>query len=395
MNTSNRTHRRKRPNSRVLVIGGYGTFGKRLTRSLVAHYSFEVIIGGRSLDKAKKLKVELESEFEQSIETLQLDVHSAELDYVLKLCAPDIVVNASGPFQHQLGKQQYHVAKACIAINCHYVDLADDRQFVSGFSDSLNQQAQTSNLCLVTGASTVPALTCAVIDHYLAKFKQLDSISYGISPGNKTERGKATVSSILSYTGKTFATLVDGESGDIYGWQNLRRVDFGSSIGKRWMSNCEIPDLDILPKRYRSLKNIRFQAGLEVSVLHLGLWLLSFLVKFGMVKNLSRYSKPLVAMSEWFSGLGSDSGGMFIKMQGVGLNDRQKVIEWQLVAENGEGPNVPTIAAEILVDKISRGEFRQGAQPCVGLVSLDEFFEIANRWNIFQETEIREVCDEH
>jgi len=237
---------------------------------------------------------------------------------------------------------------------------------------------------LVTGASTVPALTCAVIDYFLAKFKQLDSICYGISPGNKTERGKATVSSILSYTGKTFPTLIDGKPEKVYGWQNLRRVDFGSPIGKRWMSNCEIPDLDLLPRQYPSLKSVRFQAGLEVSVLHLGLWFLSIFSRIGLVKNWNRYTQLLVSTSEWFSNFGSDCGGMLIELTGIGANNQTKIIQWQLVAEEGDGPNVPTIAAELVIDKISKGRFEKGAMPCIGLFELEEFMTIASRWNIYQ-----------
>jgi saccharopine dehydrogenase-like NADP-dependent oxidoreductase len=37
---------------KILVIGGYGNFGKRLVHSLLCHYDHEIIIAGRSLSKA-------------------------------------------------------------------------------------------------------------------------------------------------------------------------------------------------------------------------------------------------------------------------------------------------------------------------------------------------------
>ena len=33
---------------RILVIGGYGNFGKRLVDSLLAHYDYEIYVAGRS-----------------------------------------------------------------------------------------------------------------------------------------------------------------------------------------------------------------------------------------------------------------------------------------------------------------------------------------------------------
>ena len=155
------------------------------------------------------------------------------------------------------------------------------------------------------------------------------------------------------------------------------------------MSNCEIPDLDLLPAKYAELKNIHFQAGLEVTLLHVGLWLLSWLSRFGIVKNWQKYSKQLTRMSEWFITWGSDSGGMFVELEGVGLNNQTNKILWQLVAEEGVGPNIPTISAELIIQKISQGQVIPGAMPCMGLFNLVEFIEVAGRWNIYQVIKIK------
>jgi saccharopine dehydrogenase-like NADP-dependent oxidoreductase len=369
---------------KILIIGGYGNFGKRLTQSLVEHYNYQLIVAGRSLDKAQKFKQLVNQEYNKKIDILKLDVLSSDLPKMFLKLDLDIVVNASGPFQHQLGDKGYVVARACLLANCHYVDLADDRRFVTGFSEALNSEAKNKGVMLVSGASTVPALTDAVIVHYSNQFSKLESLNYGISPGNRTERGEATIASILSYTGQPFLTLVNGKRQQIIGWQDLKLYDFGSPLGKRWMSNCEIPDLDCLPVKYPELKTIRFQAGLEVTLLHVGLWCLSFLSQMRIVKNWSKYSKILTRMSEWFISWGSDSGGMFVELDGIGLDNEPKKISWQLVAEKGVGPNIPTISAELIIQKIEKGQIKSGAMPCMGLFNLAEFLEVAGRWNIYQ-----------
>ncbi len=380
---------------KILIIGGYGNFGKRLAKSLLEHYDHQIIIAGRSKACAEKAQQELMQEYNRSADIVVLDVLSSNLSQIFSNLKLDIVVNASGPFQFQSESNGYQVARACLNSNCHYIDLADDRKFVSEFSSSLDRLAKDKGLVMVSGASTVPSLSSAVIDHYASQFSKLESINFGISPGNRTERGAATVASILSYTGKPVETLIDGKWQKVLGWQDLCLYDFGGLLGKRWMSNCDIPDLALLPERYPDLKTVRFQAGLEVSLLHVGLWFLSFFSRIGLVKNWNRYSSILSRMSEWFADLGSDSGGMFIELKGVGQNGERNNVNWQIIAEDGVGPNIPTIAAEIMIQKISKGKIAKGAKPCMGLLNLTEFLVIAARWGIYQRDDLKEpISDE-
>ena len=375
---------------RILVIGGYGNFGKRLVRSLLAHYDHAIIVAGRTAERARKFAEAATREFNKPVEAVTLDVINDDLPGRFRALEIDIVVNASGPFHRQRDGNDYRVASACLASATHYVDLADHREFVTGFHASLDTEAKKRGLMLVAGASTVPGLTTAVIDYYLPRFSRLESVDYGISPGNRTERGEATVASILSYTGLPFTTLRHGRMQTVYGWQDLRRFDFGGALGRRWMANCNIPDLDLLPTRYPALSDIRFQAGLEVSLLHLGLWSLSLPARIGLVRDWSRWSRWLTRMSEWFRGLGSDAGGMFVRLRGTDRNDRPLGISWQLVALEGTGPNVPTISAELVIRRIARGDLVVGATPCIGLFDLDQFFHIANRWGITREERIHD-----
>ena len=368
----------------ILVIGGYGNFGKRLAHALLENHDHDLIIAGRSKTKAQIFCKQLENIYKKAIEHLALDVNSPDLVSILKNLQVDIVVNASGPYQDQMGNNNYQVASACTETPCHYVDLADARNFVNGFSEALHNDALAARVMLVTGASTVPGLSAAVIDAYRPQFKKLTAINYGISPANKTERGYGTISSILSYTGKPISTLSNGEYKNVYGWQDLERFDFGFPLGKRWMSNCDIPDLDLLPQHYPDLETVRFKAGLEVTILHYGLWLLSGLSRIGLVKDWSKYTKLLIWLSEWFINWGTNNGGMFVRLQGVDLNNQAKEIEWQLIAENGLGANAPIISTELIISRIARKELIFGAMPCIGLFTLTDFFEIAARWNIYQ-----------
>lgn len=375
---------------RILLIGGYGNFGKRLASSLLAYHNHELVIAGRSREKAKAFAQTCSHQFAKSVETAELDVQASKLAETVASIGADILVNASGPFHLQLGSNRYRVARACIETGTHYIDLADHREFVCQFGPALNHTAVHKGVMLVTGASTVPGLTTAIIDHYLPRFQTLESIDYGISPGNRTERGPGTVGSILSYTGKPFLAWRGGEWHQVFGWQDLRRHRFSGVSGRRWMANCNIPDFELLPARYPDLKSIRFQAGLEVSLLHLGIWFLALLTRARLIDNWARYTVALTLASDWFKAWGSDAGGMFMRLSGTGPNGHRLEIDWELEALRALGPNVPTIAAELVIDRITRGKTKPGAMPCIGLFDLDQFFEVARRWGITRTEQIHD-----
>ena len=370
--------------SRILVLGGYGNFGKRIVKSLSVINGVTILIAGRSITKAEELRHDLSSKNENvRLEAIVFDIYSPELLADLKSLSPDLVIHTGGPFQGQ----SYRVPKACIAIGSHYIDLADDRRFVCDII-SLDQQARESNVLVVSGASSVPGLSSTVIDSFVAEFSSLDEIDFAIAPGNQAERGEATVRSILSYTGHRFQVFHKNAWVGQYGWMSPRRQCFGDVIGKRWLANIDIPDLELFPKRYKPVNTVHFQAGLELPFLHLGMVLMALLAKIGLVKDWSVFTRHICMCSELFSRLGTDVGGMQINLLGLDKSLKPKQIKWILVAKNGVGPFIPTISAIILAKKLINGSLdRIGATPCLGLYTLEEFDDEASALGIYHQTE--------
>ena len=70
----------------------------------------------------------------------------------------------------------------------------------------------------------------------------------------------------------------------------------------------------------------------------------------------------------------SDKGGMFVTLEGPGLDGQPLALTWHLVAEQNHGPYVPCGAAVALTRKLaSEGTLPAGAMPCVGLLGVDEY----------------------
>lgn len=365
--------------NQVLILGGYGNFGTRIATSLVRN-NIAIIIAGRDKQKAQQLYNQLKPHATNHIAIAIFDANK-ELDKQLDLLKPTIVINTIGPFQ----TADYSIIKTCIQHQVHYIDLADARDFVVNVS-SLDSLAKENNVSVICGASTVPALSSAVLEHYKNDFKKLESLDYGISPGSKAPRGLATTEAILTYLGKPLKPWDNNESIH-FGWQELYRQDY-PEIGKRWMANCDIPDLDLFPKRY-NLKKIHFSAGMESSILHLGMWLTSYLVRMRLPLSLRKHAKALLSLSHVFDFLGTTSGGMHMILKGINHEGKPIELKWFIIAKDNDGPQIPCVPAIILSKKIIKKELTlTGALPCVGLITLDEYMKELKGFSIKQYVDV-------
>jgi hypothetical protein len=363
---------------RVLIIGGYGNFGKFISAGLVCDDNIQLIISGRNQDKAKTFADELVTR--RYPEIAVVDIYDG-LKQSLMTIRPDIVVHTSGPYQ----SQSYGVAQACIDQGCHYIDLSDARDFVVGITE-LHEAAQGRGVFLCSGASSVPCLSSAIFNEYQSQFKRIETLEYGIVIAQSAERGVATTAAVLSYAGKPFKTLIDGQMRDIYGWQGLKWRHFWR-LNRRALGNCDIPDLDLFPKAYPDLKTIRFQAGLGLNLLQMGLWVLSVLVRCKVLPSLEPMASYLLRISRLFDSFGSHDSGFYMTMGGLNNAGQPRKVVFDLIARQGDGSYIPAIPAILIVKKLVAGEIDQsGAYPCMGFVSLREYVAALAKLNIQWQT---------
>jgi saccharopine dehydrogenase-like NADP-dependent oxidoreductase len=350
---------------RVLVLGGYGFFGSRICAMLARVSNVDLRIAGRDVGKARAQAATLGLPPESAI---RIDAHAPDFAAELRQLTVDTVVNTAGPFQNQ----DYDVPRAAIAAGCNYIDLADSRDYVLGIG-ALDDAARDAGVSVVSGASSVPALSVAVIDRFLPQFEKLASVRIGIASGAKSP-GLATMRGIFSYCGKPFARRVDGREETTYGWLDLQRRRFPAPVGARWLGSCNVPDLSIVPARYPTVQTVTFHAGFASATGHLVVWTLSRLVKAGILRSVVPFAAPLHRISEWIEPFASDKGAMFVEMSGEGADGTALRRTWNLIAEHNHGPNIPCGAAVALIAKLAGTvSLPKGAMPCVGLLTPDEY----------------------
>lgn len=348
---------------RVVLIGATGVFGSRIARRLSGDPRFELTLAGRHRRTLDGLSDALN---QANTSPAVLDVGAADFPHALARLHPQLVIHTAGPFQHQ----DYRVAEACLDCGSDYVDLADARSFVCGIR-RLHDRAVQAGRLIVSGASSVPALSSAVVDALLPKFNALQSVEHAISPGNRTPRGDATIASILGYCGRPIRIWRKGEWCIAHGWMDGKRQRF--PFGVRRVGVCDVPDLELFPERYADVRTVVFRAGLELPLLQAGTWCASALVRLGLVANLASHARALRRLSERFIGFGSDVGGMVVEMHGTGRDGSPLRLQWWLVADAGQGPEIPVTPVVVLARELAGGRLTaKGAQPCMGLLTLGQ-----------------------
>ena len=233
-----------------------------------------------------------------------------------------VVVDAAGPFQGA----EPTVARAAVEAGLHYVDLADARDFVAGFA-VLDGEARTAGVTLLTGASSTPALSHAVLDHLTHGWLRIDHVEAAISPGARAPRGRAVMEAILTWLGRPVQVFSDGGWRARRGWGGLYRREMGTA-GRRWLSLCETPDLDLMPGRFRPTQSALFLAGLEPLLLHLGAWLLGGLSAASGI-SLRSAAPVLTVLAKPFGLAGDDRGAMRVEARGLDADGRPVRAVWR------------------------------------------------------------------
>jgi saccharopine dehydrogenase-like NADP-dependent oxidoreductase len=359
---------------KTLVLGGYGNFGARICRALKDDPAIQLMVAGRDAKRAEALAARLGG----SSRAVAIDLAAPGFAQALRDLGVELVIHTAGPFQ----AQGYAVAEAAAAASAHYIDLADGRRFVCDFSAALDAAFRACGRCAISGASTVPALSSAVVDRLVERWRSVDAIDICIAPAQTAPRGLATMEAVLSYCGEPIRVWDDGRWQTHRGWARPERISF-ARLRPRLGAACDIPDLELFPARYDVRRRVLFRAALEVGIGQRAFAFLAALRAAGLVSRPARFARLFERLAGATDFLGSSLGGMVVRVEGRDAGGRLARRAWHVAADDDHGPEIPCMAAILLARRLATGHpIATGACTAAGLLDLEDFAPEFARWRM-------------
>ena len=357
---------------KLLILGGYGVFGGRLAELISDIDGLTVLICGRTEDKAKAFCAKRSGQ--TRFIPYQLD--RADIAAALKEQTPDIVIDASGPFQ-DYGEAPYSVVQACIEAGVNYLDFADASDFVFGIS-AFDAQAKAAGVTVLSGVSSFPVLTAAVLRE-MGKTMTVKSVTGGIAPSPYAGIGLNVMRAVVGYAGGPVTLKRGGKEVTAYGLTESLRYTVATPghvpLRNIHYSLVEVPDLQVIPRDMPEIDDIWMGAGPVPEFLHR---ILNGLAKFRTALKLPSFTpfSPLFYRILNLMKFGEHRGGMFV--QAVGERDGKAVTQsWHLLAEGDDGPYIPSMAVESILRKWLSGERpNTGARPATRALELDDYYAL-------------------
>ena len=347
---------------RIVLIGATGVFGRALAQGLCGLAQAEMVLTSRSLVKAQALASSLDAQ------AAAFDTRD-DAGAFFALWQPWLVIDASGPFQGA----GYGLPRAALLAGAHWFDIADARDYILGFAAGLDVQARTAGRVALTGASTTPALSGAVVRALTRDWQRLDTIDTAVLPGGSSLVGASVLAAVLSRAGVLVPAFAAGRATMMHGWCSARRVDL-PGVGKRWASSVEAADPELFAPGFCVRNSVHFSAGLENRLEHFGLMALALLRRFGIVRHPEKLAGLLERLRRVTARFGRTTGGMTVTVSGLDAQGRWCKRRWTLLAHKGQGPHVPVLPALALARQLLRGAALQpGARPAHAALELGAY----------------------
>jgi hypothetical protein len=307
-----------------------------------------------------------------------------DVEHQLRDIMPDLLVDASGPFQ-RYGDDPYRVVKACLSCGIDYMDFADGADFVKDFRQ-FDADARERGLFVLTGVSSFPALSAAVVRRLAHGLTQVTDIAAGIAPSPKVNVGVNVVAAIASYAGKPTQMLRGGKTVNAYPFTESKPYTIAPA-GRLPLRNlrfalAEVPDQYLLPSEWPNLQSIWIGAAVSPQIYTYLFGALAWLVRWRLLPSLSPFTVIMQRIAQAWR-WGEHRGGMFVEVTGTDAQAGMQRRSWHLVAEADDGPNIPAMPAAALVLRCLNGRRPQhGARPASAELELEDFTSLFGRFRI-------------
>ncbi len=317
----------------ILILGGYGYTGKALSKYLLAYTTVDIVIAGRSLEKAQAFVDEIKN---PRVIARRADASDqSSLEQALQSVTLCLV---AAPTTHQAET----VVRACIAARVDYLDVQYSSQKLHALYAAENE-IQNVGLCFITEAGYHPGLPSALIRNTTRKLDVVESALVSGYLNMKTlpytEAVDELMEGFVEYQSQVFK---NGAWTKPNAWE-MQTFNFGADIGKRNCYSMFFEELRDLPGMFPSLKDIGFYiAGTN--------WftdlIITPLVFIGIKLAPKRGLRPLGRLIWWSMGLTKPPYMVALLVEAKGqLDGKQAEVHVRIAHEDGyELTAIPVVA---------------------------------------------------
>ncbi|MBI3175890.1 MAG: saccharopine dehydrogenase NADP-binding domain-containing protein [Chloroflexi bacterium] len=320
--------------SKILILGGYGYTGKLLAKYLLAETDAEIVITGRSLDKAQAFVTQLGN---PRASARQVDATiAATLQPALQ--GVDLCLVAAPTTSHA-----ETVLYACLAAGADYLDVQLSASKLKALQ-AAEVQIRQAGRCFVTEAGFHPGLPSAMV-RYAAK--KLDRIESAVTAGYLnmghglpyTEAVDELMEGFIHYEAQVFKNGAWTKPSE---W-SMTQFDFGSEIGKRSCYSMFFEELRKLPEMYPTLKETGFYISGSNWIADL---LITPIVMLGLKLAPKKGLRPLGKLMWWGMQQSPPPYVVMIAVEAKGLkNGMQSTVRAQVSHPDGyELTAIPVVA---------------------------------------------------
>jgi saccharopine dehydrogenase-like NADP-dependent oxidoreductase len=144
--------------------------------------------------------------------------------------------------------------------------MASAREHVTGIK-ALNAKAEASSSLIVTGATSVPAISSALVDSLTQEFDRMGEIHVAVCSADADTSWLAMGRALLPSVGRVIRVRQMGRWRDTHAWSEPEKVEFPAPAGLQRVYLCDFPDLDLFPIFYGAL-TVSARAGLQKPLLN-------------------------------------------------------------------------------------------------------------------------------
>jgi len=276
---------------RILILGGYGYTGTLLARHLLEQTAVEMVLAGRSHDRAQQLAGELNAAFPGERVTART-VDAADGPALGRALADvDFLLVAAPTTQHAAT-----VVRAALYAGVDYLDVQLDAGKLAVLRAHAPEIEQAGR-CFITEAGFHPGLPAAMVRYAATQLDTLETAVVGgfLNMGRSMPYSEAVDELMETFRHYQAQVYADGAWTEPAAYRT-RTIDFGPAIGARNCVSMYFEELGDLPRLLPGLR----EAGFYMAGSHwLTDWVVTPLVMLGLKIPSRRLTRRLGKVTWW------------------------------------------------------------------------------------------------